>query len=143
MRAALSWVPQPSSAASPVKNSQIAPQLRNKGETNMKKMILAAAVFALAASMSASFAADKTLKERHGPAWPQSENGYVTKNQCMKCHGDYAALGEKTAKLDPNPHKSHLGAVNCEDCHKVNAAKPELMCNECHQFTIREKAPAK
>ena len=33
---------------------------------------------------------------------------------------------------------SHLGQVNCEDCHKANLSKPVLMCNQCHNFTIRK-----
>ena len=122
----------------------------------MKKTLIAslAIAFGMAVSSAGAFAADKTLAERHGGAFPKSENGYVTKAQCMKCHGDYAKLAEKTmmtpmvrsrsAKmLDPNPHFSHLGEVNCEDCHKADKAKPELMCNTCHQFKVRAKAAAK
>ncbi len=82
----------------------------------------------------------KTLSEIHGASWPKSPDGNVTKNQCMMCHGDYTKLGEQTANLEPNPHNSHLGIVNCEDCHKVDQAKPVLMCNDCHNFTIRKKA---
>ena len=111
----------------------------------MKKTLIAslAIAFGMAVSSAGAFAADKTLAERHGGAFPKSENGYVTKAQRMKCHGDYAKLAEKTKMLDPNPHFSHLGEVNCEDCHKADKAKPELMCNTCHQFKVRAKAAAK
>ena len=64
--------------------------------------------------------------------------GHVTKYQCMQCHGDYDKLAKQTADLVPNPHHSHLGQVNCEDCHKANLSKPVLMCNQCHNFTIRK-----
>ena len=47
-----------------------------------------------------------------------------------------------TENLDPNPHHSHLGDVNCTDCHKADKAKPQLVCNQCHKFTIREKKAA-
>ncbi|WP_165657647.1 cytochrome c3 family protein, partial [Sutterella wadsworthensis] len=42
----------------------------------------------------------------------------------------------QTAKVEPNPHYSHLGDVNCTDCHKGHK-KSELMCNSCHQFDLK------
>lgn len=106
----------------------------------MKKMLLAAALgLGLSLAMtSGAFAADKTLREIHGANWPVNADGFVTKNQCLQCHGPYEKLAKETAKLSPNPHASHLGAVNCEDCHKADKSKPELMCNQCHQFKITE-----
>ena len=96
----------------------------------MKKLLIAALALTIGSCMSVTFAAEaKTL------------DGYVTKYQCMQCHGDYDKLGQQTANLVPNPHKSHLGQVNCEDCHKANQSKPVLMCNECHNFTIKKAAP--
>ena len=62
---------------------------------------------------------------------------------CLQCHVSYEELGKKTANLEPNPHDNHMGKVNCEDCHKANQAKPELMCNSCHNFTLKEKAAKK
>ena len=121
----------------------------------MKKTLLAIASLAITSAFSLSvYAADapaapaaaqpKTLEQVHGAMWPKSVDGYVTKYQCMKCHGDYEKLGQMTSDLSPNPHKSHLGQVNCEDCHKPNLAKPVLMCNQCHNFTIRKiEKPAK
>ncbi|MGN1209377.1 MAG: cytochrome c3 family protein [Duodenibacillus sp.] len=107
----------------------------------MKKMIVSVALtLAAALACSTGFAAEKTLAAKHGGMWPKSQNGFVTKNQCMKCHGTYDALAKKTAKLEPNPHFNHMGQVNCEDCHKANKAKPELMCDSCHQFKVKEKA---
>lgn len=109
----------------------------------MKKLVTLAISIAFSFSLSTAFAADtaapKTLAEVHGAAWPQSQDGFVTKNQCMQCHGDYAQLGKKTEGVVPNPHLSHLGKVNCEECHKANQEKPELMCNQCHKFTLKKK----
>lgn len=107
----------------------------------MKQTIIAVLAAAVAAAaMGTALAADKTLAERHGAMWPKSEQGFVTKNQCLQCHGPYDKLAQATAKLEPNPHFNHMGAVNCEDCHKADAVAPELMCNSCHQFTIKQKA---
>ena len=90
------------------------------------------------AAAAAPAAQAKTLGQIHGAMWPKSKDGYVTKYQCMQCHGDYDKLAKQTADLVPNPHHSHLGQVNCEDCHKANLSKPVLMCNQCHNFTIRK-----
>lgn len=117
----------------------------------MKKslLVLASAVFGMSVGLSVYAAAPaatapaaqpKTLEQIHGAMWPKSVDGYVTKYQCMKCHGDYEKLAQQTSDLVPNPHHSHLGQVNCEDCHKPNLAKPVLMCNQCHNFTIHKKS---
>ncbi len=112
----------------------------------MKKFILTAAAIAFGLSMSvagSAAAADaKTLAEIHGKNWPEA-TGWAKKDTCMGCHGSYADLAKATAKLEPNPHFSHLGDVNCQECHKGDKAEPELMCNSCHNFTLREKTPAK
>ncbi len=111
----------------------------------MKKSFIAALALSLSLTFAASVAsaADQTLAQKHGATWPKSTDGYVTKNQCLKCHVSYDALAKKTENLEPNPHFSHLGAVNCEDCHKADKAKPELMCDSCHKFTIKPKAAKK
>ncbi len=107
----------------------------------MKKLLIASASFVLGMAVSFSaVAADKTLGERHGPAWPKSTNGYVTKAQCMQCHGDYEKLGKQTEGLTPNPHRSHLGQVDCQECHKAETSKPEIMCTQCHKFEIKPVA---
>lgn len=80
----------------------------------------------------------KTLKDKHGAAWPISKSGYVTKSQCLVCHGPYEKLAQKTQNLSPNPHNSHLGQVNCEDCHIADATKTNLMCNQCHNFKLKK-----
>ena len=59
----------------------------------------------------------------------------VKKQVCQGCHS-YEQLAKQTAKVEPNPHYSHLGDVNCTDCHKGHK-KSELMCNSCHQFDLK------
>ena len=87
----------------------------------MKNTVIAAFAVALGLAFTASAhaAAGKTLAEIHGAAFPEA-SGWVKKDQCMKCHGSYEDLAKKTAGLEPNPHRSHLGAVNCQDCHKAD-----------------------
>ena len=52
---------------------------------------------------------------------------------CNECHGDQAKLANRTQKVIPNPHESHLGDVKCELCH--HAHKPsENYCGNCHEF---------
>ncbi|WP_288594900.1 cytochrome c3 family protein [uncultured Sutterella sp.] len=105
--------------------------------------------FALAALVmsAAAQAADapRTLKEVHGAMWPQNTTGFAIKGDCLKCHVSYKALAKKTADLEPNPHFSHMGEVNCVECHKpdADAKKPEAMCNDCHKFKFQKKTAAK
>lgn len=108
-----------------------------------KTFTAVAAALGVAAALAAGSAgaADVTLAQMHGKMWSVSKNGFVTKTQCLKCHKSYEALAERTKNVTPNPHVSHQGAVNCEDCHKANkpAKSVELMCNDCHKFTLKKK----
>lgn len=81
--------------------------------------------------------AAQTLGERHPGGLPQSTDGFAVKKTCMQCHGDYKTLAAKTKNLEPNPHFSHMGEVNCVECHKADKVKPESMCNSCHKFTFK------
>ncbi|QBF84173.1 flavocytochrome c [Shewanella maritima] len=53
--------------------------------------------------------------------------------QCRDCHGGYSELAND--KLHFDPHTSHLGEINCTSCHTAHA-KPELTCNNCHNFEM-------
>ena len=64
---------------------------------------------------------------------PQNE---VPRAVCQGCHGDYKTLAEKTQKVDPNPHRSHEGNLDCSVCHRCH--KPsEDHCGSCHNFGFR------
>lgn len=55
----------------------------------------------------------------------------IPKENCMRCHGNYAHLAELTKDLEPNPHNSHLGQIECRLCHKMH--KPSVdYCALCH-----------
>lgn len=104
----------------------------------------------VALSMSTSLsAADKSfLADRHaqkgvacsachGQANPKT-NAVVRNETCFACHQNYDILAKRTAKIEPNPHFTHLGNVRCSDCHKGHR-QSTLMCNDCHKFSITPK----
>lgn len=118
----------------------------------MKKMervfttLLAAALFGTV--VSAHAADDKALADRHAgygaacqschkDAAPKA-GAKVANEACFVCHQNYDALAKRTAKLDPNPHYTHLGNVRCSDCHSGHASS-KLMCNDCHNFSLTVK----
>ena len=55
---------------------------------------------------------------------------------CLGCHGDYTKMAAKTSKIDPNPHASHLGEIDCAKCHHAHKASVNV-CNACHQFDMK------
>lgn len=57
------------------------------------------------------------------------------KEECLKCHRSYESLAQRTSDLDPNPHESHLGEVDCSICHKSHTTS-EVYCNQCHQTDL-------
>lgn len=118
----------------------------------MKKTLLAAALAALAVfgtAASGAFAADTApLADRHAQMGVKCEQCHGTKSvapgsrpsneACFACHKDYATLAQRTEKLNPNPHKTHLGNVRCADCHSGHG-QSRLMCNDCHKFDLKVK----
>ncbi|MDD6120904.1 MAG: cytochrome c3 family protein [Selenomonadaceae bacterium] len=61
---------------------------------------------------------------------------------CLKCHKDLDAIVAKTDMGNGvNPHNSHLGDLNCEDCHKMHN-KSEAACMKCHDFDFLQTLPA-
>jgi hypothetical protein len=55
---------------------------------------------------------------------------------CQGCHDGYKALAERTRKVEPNPHMSHEGELECETCH--HSHKPsEDHCDSCHNFGFK------
>ncbi len=58
----------------------------------------------------------------------------VENTKCLGCHGPLEELITKTAPQnfpDRNPHKSHLGEINCTVCH-AGHAESKVYCLECH-----------
>lgn len=113
------------------------------------KTTMLAAVTAFALMTSSTFAADvSVLADRHAKLGVKCEQchsvqmpaaGAKVKNQsCLTCHQSYDALAKKTEKLNPNPHRTHLGNVRCSDCHSGHV-QARLMCNDCHKFDLKVK----
>ena len=55
----------------------------------------------------------------------------LPKEACLQCHRSYESLAERTSGLEPNPHDSHLGELDCSICHKAHRAS-EVYCTQCH-----------
>ena len=110
----------------------------------MIKNILAAAALTLAMVSAAS--ATPALADRHAAKGLECASCHKTapmpgavvkKDACKACHS-YEQLAQQTAKMEPKPHRPHLGDVNCVECHSGHG-EPRLMCNDCHQFKIQPK----
>jgi Cytochrome c3 len=54
---------------------------------------------------------------------------------CMGCHGDYTKVAAKTSHLNVNPHETHMGELDCNQCHKGHK-KSVNICSQCHTFNM-------
>lgn len=63
------------------------------------------------------------------------DNETIPNKQCIACHGNLSALSKKS-KGEINPHKSHLGDINCTTCHHGHKAS-STYCLNCHNFDIK------
>jgi hypothetical protein len=67
--------------------------------------------------------------------YPFPEGNY-SKDYCLKCHGTYDELAQKTSNVKPNPHQHHLGEIECGLCHKSH--RPFVNhCAECHDWNFK------
>lgn len=56
--------------------------------------------------------------------------------QCNRCHGNQAKLAERTKRIIPNPHQSHLEDIKCELCHHGHRPSEDY-CSHCHNFDFK------
>lgn len=58
------------------------------------------------------------------------------KEWCLRCHehGSYQEISERTKDMQPNPHSSHLGELECRACHRMHQPS-QLYCTHCMQQT--------
>lgn len=70
----------------------------------------------------------------HGKDLPRADET-VENPRCLECHGSVEILAKKTEPKDfpdRNPHKSHLGEINCTVCHRAHSPSKNY-CLECHK----------
>ena len=94
----------------------------------------------LTAGMTALNAQTQTAMKPNAPhtnivcqACHISQQKIPTQQTCFRCHGDYPTISARTSSKMPNPHKSHMGRVECTECHAMHK-KPRFMCTDCHAF---------
>ena len=63
------------------------------------------------------------------------DNESVVNKNCATCHGSLAALSANS-KEAINPHKSHLGDINCTTCHHGHATS-KAYCLNCHTYEMK------
>lgn len=71
----------------------------------------------------------------HGKSFTVDDSETVLNKNCVECHGTFEKLASKS-KEHINPHKSHLGEINCTTCHKGHVAS-KAYCNYCHSFSMK------
>lgn len=63
---------------------------------------------------------------------PLKERDFSRK-KCLECHQkNWDKIVKATDFERSNPHKSHLGDIDCHLCHKMHK-KSELYCAQCHK----------
>jgi len=63
------------------------------------------------------------------------DNEQPVNMNCVRCHGALSEVAKK-ATGHINPHKSHLGEINCTACHHGHAASKPY-CLNCHDFAMK------
>lgn len=69
----------------------------------------------------------------HGKDMPKLDST-VTNAKCLDCHGPIDQLAQKSEPADfkdRNPHRSHLGEIDCTVCHKAHS-ESKIYCLQCH-----------
>ncbi|GAO02483.1 cytochrome c3 family protein [Anaeromyxobacter sp. PSR-1] len=84
--------------------------------------------------------ADVSCAGCHASELPET-GAFVASERCLACHGPADALAKATEPAvhpDRNPHRSHLGEIDCTACHHAHAAS-ENYCLNCHpKFEMKQ-----
>ncbi len=86
----------------------------------------------------------KLLADRHKAAGIECNSCHketppkeaVKTEVCTGCHGDYDALAKRSEKVEPNPHESHEGKIECGMCHHSHRVSDNY-CSRCHAFGFK------
>lgn len=71
----------------------------------------------------------------HGQDLIPDDSETVLNQQCITCHGSLAQVAAKN-QAHINPHKSHLGEINCTACHSGHEPSRPY-CQNCHTFDMK------
>lgn len=52
---------------------------------------------------------------------------------CLECHDDFEEVQARTDFGESNPHDSHNGEMECNQCHSMHQ-QSTVMCSQCHLF---------
>ncbi len=57
----------------------------------------------------------------------------LSSDDCHTCHDGFDAIVSLTSSIEPNPHDSHYGEMDCDVCHHLHSPS-ENFCNQpgCH-----------
>lgn len=69
----------------------------------------------------------------HGKELPKLDST-LANAKCLDCHGPIDQLAQKSEPADfkdRNPHRSHLGEIDCTVCHKAHS-ESKIYCLQCH-----------
>jgi len=103
------------------------------------------ALFIISGSTSLGFAVEgKLLVDKHKAVGVECSSCHkeappkqaVPTVVCTGCHGDYDAIAKRSEKVEPNPHDSHEGKLDCAVCHHSHK-ESELYCSRCHAFGLK------
>lgn len=104
------------------------------------------AVLALVTLTGLPFAQEPFLADRHtaknipcsachGKDKPTADDE-VASEACLKCHSRDAIVEKYASAGERNPHKNHLGEIDCALCHKGHS-KSEAYCMQCHKSNFQ------
>jgi hypothetical protein len=106
-------------------------------ESREEAILLYSQAIAETTAPASAFLSDRHLQrgttcvDCHGPSRP-GKGTLVEMATCMKCHGEYDKVAERTKNLGKrNPHDSHIGQLDCTVCHQGHLPA-ELYCTKCH-----------
>jgi fumarate reductase flavoprotein subunit len=76
----------------------------------------------------------------HGQDLIPDDSETILNQQCISCHGSLNEVAGKN-QAHINPHKAHLGEINCTACHSGHVASRSY-CQNCHNFDMKIPAGA-
>ncbi len=77
---------------------------------------------------------DVDCKDCHGAELIRDDSHRELNRKCMVCHDTLASLAHET-EGPLNPHRSHLGTIECTVCHSAHQPS-NAYCQNCHAFVL-------